>query len=178
MSVTAVQSGIVELLEMAGARPRGNRHDCPKCGGRRTITHTEECFYCHKCQWKGSVVTLQKDLGIYQRIPSAEYRELRRNRERAASAARELYEKVKARRIELLDALHDLNRLESLAHDAGPEKPGTWDALETVYDNRPGVLAELTLLENSGAADVIRFLAADAPTRQSTIAAVIEQGGA
>jgi ribosomal protein L37AE/L43A len=177
VGTVAIQSGITDLLEQAGARPRGNRHDCPKCGGLRTVTHTAERFYCHHCQWKGNAITLAKELGMYHRLPSAEYRELRQSRERADRAARQLYERVKARRMELLDLLHSLNRLETAAHDAGPDSVRVWDVLEVVYGKRPGVLAELAVLENYGAAALIRFLNSDAPERESTIAGVIERGG-
>ena len=173
---TAFQPGIVELLEQAGAHPRGNRHDCPKCGEFRTVTHTAECFYCHHCQWKGNSVTLAKELGVFQRLATAEYRELRKRREQADHAARELYARVKARRFELLDQLHDLNRLESVAHDSGPTE-AAWDALAVCYRQCEPILAELTILENSGAADVIRFLNAESDTRQSVIDAVISRGG-
>ncbi len=53
----------------------------------------------------------------------------------------------------------------------------TWDALETVYRDRPALLAELAILENCGAADLLRFLTADSATRGRVIAGVIEHGG-
>jgi putative DNA primase/helicase len=74
---TVVQYEIGALLEMVGARPRGNRHDCPKGRGLRTATHSAEAFYCHKCGWKGNAVTLEKGLGIYRHLTSAEYKEIR-----------------------------------------------------------------------------------------------------
>lgn len=176
MSAVA-QFEIEELLDLTGCRPRGNRHDCPKCGGLRTVTHTAECFYCHKCQWKGNVVTLQKELGIYQRIPSAEYRELCRNRNRAHEAALRLYSLAHEQELELWAKLHELGRAEIVAHDAGPDNPQSWDVLARVYAERPALLAELAILENGGAADLIRFLRADSTARESTIAGVIERGG-
>ncbi|MGH9454222.1 MAG: hypothetical protein ACRD2O_09675 [Terriglobia bacterium] len=109
-------------------------------------------------------------------LSSAEYRELRQTREWAETAARELYRRVKARRMELLDLLHDLNRLEIAAHDAGPEQPETWDALATVYAKRPVVMVELTALENCGAAELIRFLNSDRE-RESVIGRAILRGG-
>jgi len=135
-----VQYDLRGLLEQAGARPRGNRHDCPKCGGFRTVTHSAEAFFCYKCQWKGNTVSLAKELGVYQRLSPAEHREVCQERERADRAARVLYERVKARRFELLDEFHGLNRLELLAHDAGPDNPTVWNALDLVYRNRPGTL--------------------------------------
>ena len=155
--MTATDYSIPELLEQAGARPRGNRHDCPKCGGFRTVTHSAEAFFCHKCQWKGNAVSLAKELGVYQRLSPAEYRELRQNRERADHAARALYERVKARRFELLEELRGLGRLEVEAHTAGADHPATWGALALVYRNKPGILAELAFLENSPARALVRF---------------------
>jgi len=175
--IAAAPFEIGSLLEQAGARPRGNRHDCPKCGGLRTITRTDECFYCHKCQWKGNTVSLAKELGLYQRLSPAEYRELRQERERADRAARALYERVKARRFQLLDGLDTLNRLELVAHEAGRDNPATWDGLAPVYGRRPTLLAELAILENGGAADLIRFLSADNAVREWAIKRVIERGG-
>ena len=93
------------LLELGGARPRASRHDCPRCGGRRTLTHTDEVFYCHRCQWKGNTATLACELGLARRLSLAEARELRHKHEQADTAARALYERVKARRFRLLDEL-------------------------------------------------------------------------
>src|SRR5438093_10811719 len=83
------QSEIAALLETGGADPRGKGQDCAKCGGVRTVTHTDEVFYCHKCEWKGNTFTLAKELGVYRRLPSAEYRELCRTRELAREAQEE-----------------------------------------------------------------------------------------
>src|SRR6516225_907177 len=110
MTATATQYDLPALLEMSGAPAAGpRRHNCPKCGGRRTLAHTDEVFYCHKCQWRGNAVTLAKELGLYRRLPSAAWRELRQNRERADSAARDLYERIKTQRFELLGELHSLS---------------------------------------------------------------------
>jgi len=174
---TAIEYDLAALLEMTGARPRGNRHDCPKCGGLRTVTHSAEAFFCHKCQWKGNTVSLAKELGLYQRLSPAEYREFRQNQEQADRAARVLYERVKARRFELMEELRGLGRLEVRAHEAGLDHPATWGALELVYCDRPALLAELAILEECGAADLLRFLSADNATRERVIARVIERGG-
>jgi putative DNA primase/helicase len=93
---TAAQYDLHALLEQSGAPPRGNSHDCPKCGGRRKITHTDEVFYCHKCKWTGNAITLAKELGVYRRLSSAEYRELCQRRETGHVAARTKLEKRQA----------------------------------------------------------------------------------
>jgi hypothetical protein len=73
--------------------------------------------------------------------------------------------------------LHALNRLEQRAHSAGPDTENAWNALSSVYTKSTLILAELAILENGGAADLIRFLAAHAQTRAERIAGVIECGG-
>jgi ribosomal protein L37AE/L43A len=167
---------IGELLEQAGARPRGNRHDCPACGGVRTIAHADDVFYCHKCQWKGNTITLAKELGVFRRLSPEEYRQLQQNREHADRAARALYERVRERRFELLDSLRDLNMLAAVARKAGPSE-AAWDSLALVYSERPALLAELTAFENCRAADLLRFLTANDATRERAITRVVRRGG-
>jgi len=171
----AAQYDLPVLLEKAGARPRGNRHDCPKCGAHRTITHSGEAFFCHKCQWKGNAVTLAKELGLCVKLSPEKYRELQQLREQAGRAARTLYQRVKARRFELTEQLRGLGRLELGAHTK-PNHPLTRDALSMVYRERPAAVAEITILEKCKAADLLRFLGADTATRERVITRVIERG--
>jgi len=174
---TAFQPDIAALLERAGARPRGNRHDCPQCGGRRTVTHGAEVFFCHKCGWKGNSITLERALGLRRQwIPSAEYIRRQRQRERANEAARALYERVKARRFALYDELRTLGRIEAGAHARGPTEVA-WDGLALVYRGRPMILAELGILDNAGAADLVRFLNSTTSERESACAGVLDRGG-
>jgi len=158
-SVSAtVQYEIGALLEQAGARPRGNRHDCPKCRGVRTVTHTPVCFYCHKCQWKGNAFTLAKELGVYRRIPPGEYCELQRRRGRAHEAALRLYAVVRFRQLELREVLREFGRLESAAHDAGAADLKAWEVLSRIYTQRPGIEAELSALEQGNGAQVFAII--------------------
>lgn len=157
VSATA-QFEIGTLLEQAGALRRGSRHDCPKCGGKRTVTHTAECFYCHKCTWKGNAITLQKMLGIYRRLPSAQFRVLCRNRQLAREAAKRLYVTVHARQLELREEIRSLGRLELAARDAGPNNPATWGALVLCYRRREPILRELDTLENCSAAEAVGII--------------------
>ncbi len=175
MSTAAYNIG--ELLEQAGAHPRGNRYDCPECGGVRTITHADDVFYCHKCQWKGNSITLAKELGVYERLSPEEYREIRRSQEEAREAAEQLFERVKARRFELYDNLQTLARVEIGAHKAGPDQPETWGALAVVYQQRPVVVAELAFLENGHARPVSDFLEGTAEQRRAVCDGVLECGG-
>lgn len=182
MSATAHPFALTELLTRVGARIRGRgRADCPKCKRQRTVSFDESrgVYYCHGagCAFSGGAKTLARELGLARQLGEAEYRELRQNRERADDAARALYDRVKARRLELSEQLLGLGRLEVAAHEAGVNHMATWDALEMVYRDRPALLAELAILENCGAADLIRFLSTDNATRARVIASVIERGG-
>ncbi|HXH51353.1 MAG TPA: hypothetical protein VNM47_18600 [Terriglobia bacterium] len=174
--IQATQYDVPILLQMAGAKPRGNRHDCPKCGTRRTVTNTADCFFCHHCQWKGNGVTLAKELGVYRRLPGAEYRELSRRRERARIAAERLHGAIQAQRNGLLDRLRDLNQLEIACHRTGPTEAG-WEGVQMVDSRRPGILAELTVLENATAADLIKFFLASSKARRETIERVLASRG-
>lgn len=172
----AAQYDLPTLLEKAGARPRGNRCDCPKCGGHRTITHSDETFFCHKCQWKGNTVTLAKEVGVYQPLSPEKYRELQQLLEQADRAARALYCRVKARRLQVAAQLRSLGRIERGAH-AAPNHPLAWDALAMVYSERPALLAELAAMENCKARDLFRFLTTDDATRVRALARVVVRGG-
>ena len=181
---TVLQYDLATLLERAGAQPprygRG-KWGCPKHHGSRSLSvdMARGLFNCHHagCDFHGSTETLARELGLARRLCPAQFHEQRQAGERADRAERALYEEVKARRFELLDKLHSLNRLELRAHGGGPNETATWDALAGVYAERLGVLAELTILENSGAADMIRFLSADSATRQAKIHRLVEEGG-
>jgi ribosomal protein L37AE/L43A len=174
--IQAAQYDIPALLEMAGAKPRGNRHDCPKCGARRTVTNTADCFFCHHCQWKGNNITLEKELGVHKRLSRAEYQELRRKLERTRDAAARLYGAIQARRNGLLDRLHSLNQLEGASHKIGPTE-AAWQGLGLTYADRPKVLSELVILENATAADLIRFFLDGSGARREAIGCVLEWGG-
>ncbi|MGH9402123.1 MAG: hypothetical protein ACRD2P_08460 [Terriglobia bacterium] len=86
-------------------------------------------------------------------------------------------ERVKARRMELLDWLHDLNQIEVAAHMIGADSPAAWDGLGLVDDARPSLMTELTILEDAPMPDVVRFLGADAETRRQMLGLVLVYGG-
>ena len=175
-----VEYDMADLLTDAGCTLRGrNRADCPRCGAMRTVSYSAEVFCCHHagCDFRGNAFTLARELGLARRLSPAEYRELCQERERADRAARALYERVQARRFEFLDELRGLNRVEAGAHEAGMAHPSTWDALALVYRERPKVLAELVILENSSAADLVRSLAATPEVREQAIEGVLRRGG-
>lgn len=182
MSATAAQPSITELLEMEGARPAGaRRFNCPDCGGRRTVAVDDGrgLFHCHHagCDFRGGIGTLRKRLGLRREwLPRVEYFRQQRERERAHEAVRRLVAAVHARCMELLGSLHGLNRLEALAHDAGASE-ARWEILGHVYCKRSRLLAKLTILENCGAVDLIRFLSAETELRERVIDGVLMRGG-
>ena len=48
MAMASLEYSLPDLLERAGCTLRSrNRADCPQCGGRRTLSFTEELFCCH-----------------------------------------------------------------------------------------------------------------------------------
>lgn len=181
MSVALQPFALTDLLTRAGARIRGRRADCPKCKRQRTVSFDESrgVYHCHGagCDFSGGAAKLARELGLARQLSEAEYMELRQNEERADLAARALYEQVKALRLEVSDQVRWLGRLEVRAHGAGLGHAAIWDALEMVYRDRPALLAELVILENWGAADLLGFLSANDATRGRVIAKVIERGG-
>ncbi len=182
MSATAQHLALADLLARTGARIRGRgRADCPKCKRQRSVSFEESrgVYHCHGqgCDFSGGAVKLARELGLARQLSGAEYRELRQNHELADRAARVLYKRVRARRFELLQELRELGRLELEAHEAGLGHAATWDTLALVYPERPALLAELTILEERSAADLIRFLTADAATRVQIVSEVVFAGG-
>jgi len=181
MSTAAAQHGLIDLLQRAGARIRGNRADCPRCKRQRAVSLDESrgIYHCHgaACDFSGGTVKLAREQGLAARLTGAEYRELLQQRGRADRAARSLYERVRVRRFELLGYLRALGDLDSTAHRLGPDNPETWNALSAVYAERPAVLAELTILENADAADLLRFLSAEPEVREQVIDGVLMRVG-
>ena len=104
---------------------------------------------------EGKWVTLTKELGIYRRIPSAEYRDQCRNRQRAHQAALRLYSAPI--RVSLnCEALRELSRVELLAHQAGPDHPATWATLASV--EKPRIESDLDTLESGDPRAVLAIL--------------------
>jgi hypothetical protein len=65
---------------------------------------------------------------------------------------------VRERRAKLVEELRILGRAELLAHDAGPNGTGAWEALSRIYAQRPAIEAELTTLEEGSAAEAFRLI--------------------
>jgi hypothetical protein len=180
MNELTPQFDLLILLKMSGARIRGSRRaDCPECKRFRSVSFNDRAFCCHglDCQFKGVSRTLSRRLGIQREwLPRHEYIRQRLDRERAEHAAATLYAAVRARWLMLIDRLHELNKLELRAHADGATQGKTWDALGVVYSERPMVLAELAILENSGASHLIQLLGAGGKAQARTIARVVERG--
>lgn len=180
----AIELEITELLEQAGAVPprhgRG-KWTCPECKcpalGVNKDRGLYHCFHAG-CAFHGGIGTLRKRLGLRREwLPRAEHLRLRREREQANKAAEQLYATIKARRLELLDQIHSLNRIEQGAHRSGADRPETWLALAMVHAERPSMLVELAILENCRVPELVRFLTADTQTRQAAVDRVLGWGG-
>jgi len=145
-----------------------------------TVDQVKEVFCCHHagCGFHGGIGTLRKRLGIAREwLPRAEYIRQQQTRDRVHAAAEQLAAWVHDRRKELLRALHELNRLEALAHKAGRRHPATWGALTLVYGQRPEILVELAILENASAVDLVQFMTSDSEARRRAIDSVLRSGG-
>lgn len=182
MSTTVRAFSLVELLAMAGALIRGrNRADCPWCKRKRTVSFdaSRGVYHCHGegCAFSGGIGTLARELGLARSLSPAEREQLRRQHERADHAARTLLHHVQARRFDLLRRLRALGRAELAAHQAGADQPTAWDLLARVYRERPHILTELMVLENCGAAGLIRFLTARPEQQARMMNTVVIAGG-
>lgn len=180
--IATPEPGFLELLEQIGARPAGlRRRDCPDCGGKRTVAVDEEraLFYCHHagCNFHGGVGALRKRLGLRREwLPRSEYLRQQRERERTHEAARRLEGAVRSRRRKLLDSLRELDELATLAPDAAPTEV-VWARLSSTYRQRSTVLAELAILENWSARDMVSFLLGTQQGRKEAIDDVLSAGG-
>ena len=144
---------VPELLEVAGARLRGpKRADCPRCGGKRTVSFTDETFFCHHadCGWSGNTVTLARELGAM--LPRVADRAVARRRIVGREADR-----VRCFARMRWSFLRDLNwlllEIECLARTAGqehiargePVPESVWASLEWTLQEQKKLWPELVL---------------------------------
>ena len=181
-TTAARQYALDDLLVKAGARIRGRgRADCPRCKRRRAISFDESrgVYHCHgqECDFSGGAGKLARELGLARTLSRQERERLHRQYGRADRAARALYQRVRARGFDLLQRLRALGRSELAAHQAGADRPTTWERLARVYRERPQILTELTVLENCRAADLILILTAGPEPREWMVDAVLMAGG-
>lgn len=115
-----------ELLERAGAWPgRGRRWWCPKCQGKTpalAVDPERELFYCHRCQWRGGRLALERELGIEAQKPTPAVRHranlIRMEAERFADW-------VRRRRIETAALLRTLDKADADWLEAGRQERET-----------------------------------------------------
>jgi hypothetical protein len=157
---------LLELLERAGSRKvTARRADCFGCGGYRTISHTDEVFFCHQCGVKGNLVTLAQSLGLEVAAPpAAELLAARR-------AAHRLAVEAEQRRRQAQEAhctwLYVLDVVEEAARTLGllPDDDGVWGMLAEGEAALREARAELTILDGGSAAELIDYLEGSAARR-------------
>ena len=183
MNTVQTQYNVPSLLVRTGAtlRPRG-RADCPQCGKRRTISHTEEVFNCHEatCDFKGNAVTLGWELGLLKPLSPREAEELKRTRERARRAAEEVSYRLREHRLvlqeghrQLLDILY--GGQERLKRDRDQKTGKTLVGHARKHLRR--VCAELAIVEDSPMSQRLEFLNANEGRQKGMVCAVIAAGG-
>lgn len=180
MSVTTVEYDLADLLRRVGARVRGKRADCPWCRGRRTISHTDQVYFCHRCGAKGNAFTLARDLGLAPRLSPADARAFCLERERAEAAANAFLALVQKARFGL-DTLHiALLNLGDRVHErlkANHEDETAWDVLAYLHAELPRIRAQLTLLSHGTVGDRLAWLEADNEARRDMANRILWAGG-
>jgi hypothetical protein len=171
-----------KLLEFTGCTLRGRgRSDCVWCKGRRTISYSDEVFFCHRCGAKGNRVTLARDIGLSTRkLSSTESQDLLLKIKRAEEAARVFMERVRAAR-QLRANLHvSLLNLRDAALNClrtSPENEQAWSRLAFVYNELPRVRAELLLLGEADISARYSWLKASEFDRKGMLEAIVLAGG-
>jgi len=181
--MTATEFELAELLERAGARIVSERRaDCPRCGGRRTVSYNADVFNCHHagCGFRGSVTTLARDLGLAKRLSAAQRRTVARVRAQAREATAWLSGELRARRFELYDAHQALLSIvfgasARLRRDMSDEI--AWAGLAYAYPRLDPVRAELAVLESAPIPDRLILLKRSDSHQKEIIRRAIERGG-
>jgi len=181
-----VEDDMADLLAGAGCTVRGrNRADCPRCGGKRTVSYTAEVFCCHHaagadCDFRGNAFTLARELGLARQLSRAEARALGRERERAEAVAKAFTARCQAARFGL-GALHiELLNLQDDAHErlkAKRDDEMAWEKLAYIYTELPRIRAELALLGDGTVGDRVVWLEADDGKRREMAGRILQVGG-
>ena len=183
MSIMELQFAMGELLERAGAKLRGRgRADCPRCGGRRTLSYTSSLFKCHHagCGFQGSSHNLAKELGLARPLSLAEREELQQRLLCAREAAGQALGRVRSRRLELYEAHRSLLSILLSASERlkqNPEDERAWTALAYRGRELPKVRAELAMLESVPVGDRLALLNASNVDRERLVARMVIHGG-
>jgi len=184
MTATAqVEFSLPDLLRCAGAQLVSDRRaDCPRCGGRRTVSYTADVFNCHHagCGFRGSVTTLTRDLGLAKRLSAEQRSTVARVRVQAREAAAWLSGELRARRFELYDVHQALLSIlfgasARLRRDTSHEM--AWSALAYAYSRLDVLRAELAVLESAPIPDRLAMLRGSHYDHKEIIRRAIERGG-
>jgi hypothetical protein len=180
MSFTAIEYDLVDLLQQAGARIHGRRADCPWCGGRRTISHADEVYYCHRCEAKGNRFTLARELGLAKRLSPKEVQGYHRIREESKEAAEWAYEKFRSQRLDAAEKCRSFARLVDRASERLKLDPGdklAWERLAFAYPQLDLAVAEHVLLSEAPIAQRLAFLEASEVEFRQILSDAIHLGG-
>jgi hypothetical protein len=140
------------LLELAGFQLRGNRADCLHCEGRSrwTISFNSEVCFCHRCHFKANVITLARELGLFDN-PELRERFLREAGERKRqNAEMQRFDAWRDASIRQVSARHrSLWRNAGLAQEVLKKYPDcepAWDALARWHHAEAQLCATLDYL--------------------------------
>ena len=183
MPVAQIQYEVLELLRRAGATLRGpRRSDCPECHSKRTVSYTEELYFCHNagCDFRGNCVTLARELGLLKPLSPREAEDLKRIRERARRAAEEFAFRLRERRLVLQAEHRELLTIyyggqERLKRDRDPKIGQTLVAYAKKQLRK--IRAELAIVEDSPIPKRLKFLNANEGRQKEMVCAVIGSGG-
>lgn len=175
-----------ELLGRTGAQPGryAKKWNCPRCGrpGHLSVQLAKGFFKCWTpgCDFQGNAGTLGRQLGLLQKLPPHEAKELRARRENGKAWGRTAYEAVRARRFELYEEHRSLLRI--VAGASGRLKENicdevAWAGIAFAYRQLDAARAELLLLEAGPVAEIAAFMGLANDERQSRIMAIIRGGG-
>lgn len=174
---------VSNLLERAGTVLVGrNRANCPVCGGRRTVSYSEEAYCCHHagCDFRGNAITLARQLGLAPRLPRAQVLAYRREREEASAAVECALQRIRVERQSLRESWRTLASIRDRAERrlrSIPEDATAWAALAFVSRELPKTEAALTVLQDAPVAVRLAFLKATEAERAEVVAHVILAGG-
>lgn len=148
-----------ELLLRAGFRNvQRRRADCAYCRGssRGTVSFTARVGFCHRCGWRGNVVTLLRALGLRD-LPreTEQHRKVRAKVKEFEGWLNEMYREVAAEYRELGSKAALARRV--LVHF--PDCKPAWAALARFYNAEARLSAELDALTFEKASSWVEQLA-------------------
>ena len=183
MKTAQTKYDVPELLTRAGVTLRGPRRaDCPECHRKRTVSYTEELYFCHHvgCYFRGNSITLAKQLGLLHPLSPREAEELRRTRERAQQAAEEVAFRLRERRM-VLQAEHremlDIYYGGEARLKRGRDPKIGQTLLSYAKKNLRRVRAEFAIVEDAPMPRRLEFLNANEGRQRGMISEVIAGGG-